>query len=725
MKSPVGKITQLALIPPAVIAILFAALPLSADDIAGNDISGYSLEDLMNVKVITAARTYTTTGEAPAAVYVITEKHIRERGYKTLVEALYDVPGFDFQNTYGIWPDLFHQRGLVGNNQRSLMYINGTLANNISESGIRGGGSRYPLFNVKQVEIVSGPASALYGANAFNGVINIITKEGADSPGYLVQATGGAWETRDDRYGAEYSGRSVSLAARGVIEGQAHCSYSVSAYYFQAGGPDFRGVRGLDAGYNGYFWSDYYNNSHEDSHNITAAVTVDKIRFNFSSSQYLMGQGTFANGHYEIDTDKRGFAGSNWDFSDKLVSIAYLYDSGGDLKVESELSFRHTSLLSSSHEQYPIDDGKDLTPPLTTPDIYNHPELVYTVSDYSRPDYAYSIKEQAEWTPNRQLNAIVGGEAIYYSVPAGYGEYRRYRYQNYATYAQAIYRPIEDVSLTGGYRYDYHTDYGSSHTPRFSIVGTPGDLVLKALVSGGFRAPTAWELYNETNQRRSNTDLTPEKMISGEAGLGYRFLGRYLIYCNGYYNRITNLILEVKTNEPNPSTGDNWNQNQNVGNADIAGAEVSADFQVTERLNFFANYTYSIGWYDDIPGSIVSSPATAEGDEIPNIARHKANAGITVYVLRNLSAHARVNFVGPRNTIAGNPEGEIDGYALVHCNLRWENFPFQGFYLQLLARNVLDTRAWDPGVRTATGAYYPTRHPLEGRNIWLTAGYKF
>jgi outer membrane receptor protein involved in Fe transport len=718
--SSLKKLRILARLPVAqLIIILFLSTPLpAANGTIEEDITQFSLEDLMNVRVITAARTYTTTGEAPAAVYVITGKQIRERGYKTLIEALYDVPGFDFQNTYGIWPDLFHQRGLVGNNQRSLMYINGMLANNISESGIRGGGTRYPLFNVKQVEIVSGPASALYGANAFNGVINIISREGSDSPGYQVQATGGGWETRDDRYSGDYSGRSLAMAARGVVEGPVHCSYSLSAYYYQSGGPDFRGISRLDASNNGYFWSDYYNNSHEDTYNVTAAITLDKLRFNFSSSQYLMGQGTFANGHYEIDTDRRGFAGSNWDFSDKLVSIAYLYHRGEELKIESEVAFRHTDLLSSSHEQYPNDGFQ-------TPDIYNHPEQVYTVSGYSRPDYAYSIKEQAEWTPNRQLNTIVGGEAIYYSVPAGYGEFRRYRYQNYATYLQTIYKPVSALSLTGGYRYDYHTDYGSSHTPRFSIVGTPGDLVLKALVSGGFRAPTAWELYNETKQRKSNTELTPERMISGEAGLGYKLFGRYLLYCNGYYSRITNLILEMKTDEPNPSTGDNWNQNQNVGNATIAGAEVSADFQITDRLNFFANYTWSLGWYDDIPESIKSSPATANGDEIPNIARHKANAGITYYIIRSLSVHARVNYVGPRQTIAGNPDGEIEDYALLHGNIRWESSPSGGPYLQLLVRNILDSRAWDPGVRTATGAYYPTRHPLEGRNIWLTAGIKF
>jgi outer membrane receptor for Fe3+-dicitrate len=121
--------------------------------------------------VVTASKKEQKVSEAPAAVYVITEKQIRSRGYRTLVDALHDVPGFDFQHTYGVYPELVHQRGFIGENNRTLIYIDGIPDNNMNDF-IPYGGMRFPLDNVERIEIVSGPASALYGANAFNGIIN-------------------------------------------------------------------------------------------------------------------------------------------------------------------------------------------------------------------------------------------------------------------------------------------------------------------------------------------------------------------------------------------------------------------------------------------------------------------------------------------------------------------------------------------------------------------------
>lgn len=153
----------------------------------------FKLED--NI-VITASRKSEKISEAPAAIYVISEKQIRARGYRTLVDALHDVPGFDFQHTYGTYPELIHQRGLVGENNRTLVYIDGVPDNNINENAVLAGTIRFPLNNVSRIEIVSGPASALYGANAFNGIINIITKDGKREPGNHADFTYGGWEKK-------------------------------------------------------------------------------------------------------------------------------------------------------------------------------------------------------------------------------------------------------------------------------------------------------------------------------------------------------------------------------------------------------------------------------------------------------------------------------------------------------------------------------------------------
>ena len=142
-----------------------------------------SLEELMNIQVVTASGYLQTTSEAPSTITVITAQKITERGYEQLEDALRDIPGIDMIHVNGYVPTLIYFRGMYGaENQRALLMIDGIAENNILGSNDMAGPA-YSLHNVERIEIIWGPASALYGANAFGGVINIITKKGGDING--------------------------------------------------------------------------------------------------------------------------------------------------------------------------------------------------------------------------------------------------------------------------------------------------------------------------------------------------------------------------------------------------------------------------------------------------------------------------------------------------------------------------------------------------------------
>jgi len=133
-----------------------------------------SLEELMNIKVVTASGFLQTTSEAPSTISVITAQQIAERGYEQLEDALRDVPGIDMIHINGYAPTLIYFRGMYGaENLRVLLMIDGIIENNILGSNDMAGPA-YSLHNVERIEIIRGPVSALYGANAFGGVINII-----------------------------------------------------------------------------------------------------------------------------------------------------------------------------------------------------------------------------------------------------------------------------------------------------------------------------------------------------------------------------------------------------------------------------------------------------------------------------------------------------------------------------------------------------------------------
>jgi iron complex outermembrane receptor protein len=662
--------------------------------------------------IITATRSPISLKEAPAAVYVITKEQIKARGYRTLIDALHDVPGFDIIHVYGIFPDLVHQRGLVGNNQRTLLYIDGIPDNNISEGAILGGSLRYPLFNVDRIEIVAGSSSALYGANAFNGVINIITAGNQKKIKNDIQLTVGSHEESTG-----FMGTAINFWSAGQIAPKSY--YNVNGYFLGNQGPNFRNVQNINNKNIGYWWSKYYDNSVEEHYNVLAKLHIHNLRVETVMWQYLQGHGTFANGTARIDTTDKEFVGTRWDFQNTSARIGYTNNFGSKFTLDTDILFRQTEILSSAHESYPNTPG---------PGAYNRPKDVTISGNFSRPDYQYEFKEKLQYKYSDKAITDLGAEINHNVVPAGYGDYNRYSYKNLGFFLQQVYRPWNPLIFTGGYRFDYNTNYDEVHTPRLGTVwNITRTIHYKFLIGSGFRAPTAWELYNATPHRLKNPNLKPEKLISLESGIGFRYKKLSYLNLTAYYNSITDLILEVPTKKKNPnSPGDYWNQNKNVGDAEVIGAEIQNDLDITNYLNVYWNYTfYAYGEYSNIPENLADRPTVKGSNEIPNIAPHSVNFGITYLFLKDYSAHVRFNYVHTRNTISTNPTRKVDGYFLLHLNFRVDNFLTDDFYLQLLIRNILNSDVFDPGIRTATGINYPTQHPIEGRSIWLSGGMVF
>lgn len=154
------------------------------------------------VQVASVSKTNESLRAAPATVVVITAEEIERRGYLDLEQVIHDLPGFDVTRGNGETYSTFYQRGFRSkDNDRILLLLDGVEQNDIS-SGVAYLSRQYPIGNVDRIEVVYGPASTFYGANAYSGVINVITKppEAFLSPGkrfgMSVQAVGGSFDTR-------------------------------------------------------------------------------------------------------------------------------------------------------------------------------------------------------------------------------------------------------------------------------------------------------------------------------------------------------------------------------------------------------------------------------------------------------------------------------------------------------------------------------------------------
>lgn len=115
--------------------------------------------------------------EAPATVAVITGADIERRGYTDLEAVLRDLPGFDFSRRAGASYSNIYQRGYRSiETNRTMLLIDGVEDNDLASS-TAWLSRQFPLSNIDRIEIVYGPASTMYGANAFAGVINVVTKQ--------------------------------------------------------------------------------------------------------------------------------------------------------------------------------------------------------------------------------------------------------------------------------------------------------------------------------------------------------------------------------------------------------------------------------------------------------------------------------------------------------------------------------------------------------------------
>ena len=134
--------------------------------------------------------------EAPATVVVISGEEIARRGYTDLEAVLRDLPGFDFSRRAGASYSNIYQRGYRSiETTRTMLLVDGVEDNDLASS-TAWISRQFPLSNVERIEVVYGPASTMYGANAFAGVINVITKD----PEQVVR-DGKLWGT-DARIGA-------------------------------------------------------------------------------------------------------------------------------------------------------------------------------------------------------------------------------------------------------------------------------------------------------------------------------------------------------------------------------------------------------------------------------------------------------------------------------------------------------------------------------------------
>jgi len=642
------------------ILILFCAVSAQESDF--DEWLELDLSELMNVKVTTATKNDQLIKKVPATVRIITAKQIKERAYNSLEDVLQDLPGFQFRNILG-FNNYSFQRGAPSQNNLILVLIDGIQINELNSGGFYGG-YQYNLQNVKQIEVVYGPSSALYGTNAISGIINIITKEAGDQPKAATSITGGS-------FGTLFTDCSFALTPE-----NSDVSATVAIHYKQTEKADLGGEKG------DFNWSEDMENFEKDL-GLDSKIIHKNTKIGFTLQDKQSSRTT---NYKSTGTD---YLGSGTNFHIRFINayLSNLYKQNTNWSLKSQVYYRNATVMDNTIAYIRADSA----------------QAIGQVG-YYRPNSLIGLEEQFDYKFNDKANLIAGivmeGEklsenfSVTYSgdpeiVPPKPDEPDFEKNTLLSFYIQSQYQVIQTTEFTAGFRLDNSSYYGTVFTPRFGIVFNQGDYTAKLLYTKAFRAPKPWDY----NWGTGNPNLDPERMKSVELANIYMPTKYLSIDISFYSNRIFDKLTQTDTT---------WtNANQMTTNGMEANLEYSRN-----KMQLYLNYTLTDSKYSN-------------GDIVPEIAHHGLNLGVTYSILYNLKFNLRGNYLGRRKNpvyITTTDSNYIDAYFVLNSVISYS--PVAKIELQLAANNLLDARYYHTSNRL------PERYRQAQRTFLIKLSYQ-
>lgn len=192
------------------------------------------------VQVTSASKTGESLREAPTTIVVLTAEEIERRGYLDLEALIHDLPGFAVARTNGISYANLYQRGYrSASTDRTLLLVDGVEQNDLT-ANIAYLSRQYPLTDVARVEVIYGPGSTIYGANAFTGVINVITRRPEE-----ILGDGRLWAVEGYLGGGSFDTRYLDVVTAGRTP-SGSAAWSVTGRVYQSDEWDLSGAETWD-----------------------------------------------------------------------------------------------------------------------------------------------------------------------------------------------------------------------------------------------------------------------------------------------------------------------------------------------------------------------------------------------------------------------------------------------------------------------------------------------
>jgi outer membrane receptor protein involved in Fe transport len=659
------------------------------------------IEDLVQVSIATGKKQ--SLAKAPAITSVITSEDIEAMGVEDIDAVLETVPGLHVARS-STYNSIYTIRGMYAtNNPQVLVLINGIPINSLSTGNRSLAWGGMSVNGIARIEIIRGPGSALFGSDAFAGVINIITKNKTDIKGTEVGSRLGNFGTRD----------------AWLLHGETYHNVDIAVTV------------------------EYHNTDGQNSLIEQDAQTIIDKQFGTAASR-APGKINLNKNNLDLRTElsykgwklrtgyqKRDKQGVGAGFSEALDPDGYMTDD----RLSVDLTYQDPSFTKNWDVSAQVSYlHSDLTTDLTL--------LPAGTFDGKFPQGLINKTNGLERHANMDVTGFYSGwtdHSIRVGLGYTYGSLYKYQEQvnyngsanpyndevslvdvsgtegasltpktrqNWHAFAQDVYVFAPDWELTAGLRYDYYSDFNSTLNPRLALVWQPlKNLTTKLLYGQAFRSPSFSELYSRNDpEALGNPYLKAETIKTTELGADYYINDRMNFSLNLYHYRWIDAIQFAAADH-------GMKMAQNIGTQRGHGFELEGRWQMTKTLKLTGNYSqqYSKNEEDSDPGYAPSHEAYVRADWL---------------LLPKWTLNTQINWIADRERAVGDPRNKLKNYFLLDTMLHYKSKKHWNIGLGI--RNLFNTDAREPTQNSSRGeTSLPNDLPVGERDYFVELRYEF
>lgn len=682
-----------------------------------------TLTELFEIEVVSAASGFEQkVSDAPATVTVINKEQWQSMGATSLSDVLSTVAGVHVSQPkfYSYYGTSFTIRGLTGlASSKIKLLIDGLPLENMQVSGLSWG-FHMPLTGFSRIEVIKSPGSAIYGADAYAGIINLVSESyekltnseqletsgdfgmriGSFDDVDIFTTTQGQYREHQWMFGIDYTrsdgdpdkmveqdlqsifdslfDTNASLAP-GPLDQSHEVFKMIGKWQYKNWSADYLTWRNLDVGIGTGGGQTLVNEGR--LHYMSERYSV-----NYRLDDWLGGQ---LDWQYSYMT--QGFDAKN----DTFPNGAKLpIDADGNISLGDFVGFTvfEDGFIGDIHTH-----GRTNSVSVTHLTQYDDSNYIRFQLGYEKQHF--HVDEAKNFGPGvlDGTQAQVDGSLIdVTNTPFVFIEPQE-RHFMYASYHQN-WQLHDDVIVSVGIRYDRYSDFGSTTNPRLSLIWQVNDkLSLKAFTGSAFKAPSISQLYAQNNPAiHGNPEVKEERINTLELGNSIRYeLNENLILGLSLFRyRAKDLIAYA------PSANSSASIAQNLGEQKGVGGEFTVKSKITENISIDGHYSYL-------------RAQSGDGDNIADVPTQMAYLGVNWRVDSRLSLSMYSKWINERLRPSGDNRDTLPSYNLTTISIQYQDV-FAGFDGSLVVNNLFDAHGKDP-----SESPIPNDFAINGRHLML------